>query len=228
MFIVGHRGARALAPENTLKAIRIGMGCADLIEVDIRCTHEGIPVIMHDPAVDRTTNGRGMVNELMYTEIKRLDAGQGEHVPTLNEVIETVRGKCGLIVEFKEERGVDRVVASVLGSGISPCWFVSFHPAPLCRVRELSPVAKTGFIFSRSTNDPLSAALTVKATAIFSKFVITGKELVERAHAAGLLVVVWTLNSIESFVQAESFEIDGISTDDPCFARLAMSRYSRS
>ncbi len=224
MFIVGHRGARALAPENTLKAIRIGMGCADLVEVDIRFTRDGIPVVMHDPVVDRTTDGRGMVNELSFSQIRQLDAGQGEHVPTLYEVIETVRGKCGLVVELKEEWGVDLVVASVLGSGISPCWFVSFHPTPLRRVRELSVVAKTGFIFSRMTNDPLSTALTITATALFPKFVITGKELVERAHAAGLLVVVWTLNSSDSFVQAENFGIDGISTDDPCLARSAMSR----
>ena len=77
MWIIGHRGARAIAPENTLKAIRAGMVCADYVEVDVRLSRDGIPVIIHDARLDRTTSGTGQVNDLELKELKELDAGDG-------------------------------------------------------------------------------------------------------------------------------------------------------
>ncbi|HQM56162.1 MAG TPA: glycerophosphodiester phosphodiesterase family protein, partial [Methanoregulaceae archaeon] len=94
MFIIGHRGARAVEPENTLRAMKTGMTCADYIEVDVRLSCEGIPVIMHDPMLDRTTNGTGSVNAHTLEELKSLDAGKGESIPTLEEVCRLVSGRC--------------------------------------------------------------------------------------------------------------------------------------
>ena len=74
MFIVGHRGARALAPENTLAAIGKGIRCADYIEVDTRLSSDGVPVIMHDESVDRTTSGTGDVHSFTVHELSTLDA----------------------------------------------------------------------------------------------------------------------------------------------------------
>ena len=75
MWIVGHRGARAIAPENTLRAIRAGMKCADYVEVDVRLSHDNIPVLIHDARLARTTSGTGQVNDMTLTELKGLDAG---------------------------------------------------------------------------------------------------------------------------------------------------------
>ena len=78
MFIIGHRGARAVEPENTLRAIRAGMRCARYVEVDVRLTRDRVPVILHDAGLERTTEGRGPVGDLGFTDVRRLDAGKGE------------------------------------------------------------------------------------------------------------------------------------------------------
>ncbi|WP_062397363.1 glycerophosphodiester phosphodiesterase family protein [Methanogenium cariaci] len=76
MFIVGHRGgAQAIHPENTVTALKEGMRCADFVEIDIRLTKDGIPVVMHDATLDRTTDGSGLVSEKTLREIQQFDAG---------------------------------------------------------------------------------------------------------------------------------------------------------
>ncbi len=224
MLIIGHRGARALAPENTLRAIRMGMRCADLVEIDIRNTRDGIPVVMHDTMVDRTTDGRGMVSSFSLAEIKKLDAGEGESVPTLSEAIAMARGNSGLVIEFKEESGVEAVVAEASKAGISPLWFVSFLEATLCRARMSSSDIKTGLIYSRLPADPVKTARAVVADAILPKFGIFDNSLVAQAHAADLAVIAWTLNSVDQIREADSMGLDGIASDDPCMARSVLAR----
>src|SRR4051794_23137839 len=101
---VAHRGASAYEPENTLrafeKAIELG---ADMSEIDLHLSKDGELIVMHDYSVDQTTNGHGAIKEMTLEEIKRLDAGQGEQVPTLQEVIDLVRGRNGLYIELKAE-----------------------------------------------------------------------------------------------------------------------------
>ncbi|RLG46262.1 MAG: glycerophosphodiester phosphodiesterase, partial [Thermoproteota archaeon] len=101
-FVVGHRGASAYEPENTVRSIRraFEMG-ADAVEVDARVSKDGHVVIIHDETVDRTTNGTGLVSELSLEEIRALDAGKGEKIPTLQEVLEEIRGKGCLFLEIK-------------------------------------------------------------------------------------------------------------------------------
>src|SRR5437660_7666970 len=99
---VGHRGAAALEPENTIRSFRraIELGC-DFAECDVHLTRDGQLAVMHDAAVDRTTNGSGPISDFTMAELKQLDAGQGERVPTLDEVLETVRGRIKLLIELK-------------------------------------------------------------------------------------------------------------------------------
>ncbi|HDI31391.1 MAG TPA: glycerophosphodiester phosphodiesterase, partial [Thermofilum sp.] len=89
MIVIGHRGMRFVEPENTLRAIERALRCGvDAVEVDVRMTKDGRLVLMHDETVDRTTDGEGRVRDLTFNEIRRLDAGKGERVPTLEEVLE--------------------------------------------------------------------------------------------------------------------------------------------
>ena len=105
MILTGHRGAAALEPENTLlsmqKAIDLGV---DQIELDVHLTRDQHLVVIHDTTVDRTTDGQGAVADFTLEEIKRLDAGKGERIPTLQEVIDLVRGKVVLQIELKGTR----------------------------------------------------------------------------------------------------------------------------
>src|SRR6266704_6290544 len=107
---IAHRGASARAPENTLaafaEAVRLG---ANAIELDVHLTADGVPVVIHDGTVDRTTNGRGEVAAMTLKDLRRLDAGawfssrfRGERIPTLEESLEFARGRCAMNVEIKE------------------------------------------------------------------------------------------------------------------------------
>ncbi len=219
MFIVGHRGARALEPENTLRAVRKGMGCADYVEVDARLTRDGIAVVIHDPTLDRTTDGKGEVREYPLRTLREFDAGLGEHIPTLEEVSREVKGTCGLFVEIKEEGSEKEVCRIISESGISDVYFVSFHPESLRQVAESLPGARRGLIFSKQTDESLTRAVEIDADAILPKFTLLSGDLVKKAHEAQIQVIPWTLNRESEIEMAERLGVDGLATDDPCGAK---------
>jgi len=219
MFIVGHRGARALEPENTLRAIRRGMVCADYVEVDARLSHDGIAVVIHDPTLDRTTNGKGGVREYPLHILREFDAGQGERIPTLEEVSREVKGTCGLFVEIKEEGSEEEICRIISESALSDVYFVSFHPESLGRVAGLLPGARRGLIFSKQTDESLARAVEIDAHAILPKFTLLSEDLIKKAHEEQIQVIPWTLNRESDIERAERLGVDGFATDDPCGAK---------
>jgi glycerophosphoryl diester phosphodiesterase len=219
MFIVGHRGARALEPENTLRAIRRGMVCADYVEVDARLSRDGIAVVIHDPTLDRTTDGKGEVKDYPFQALREFDAGRGERIPTLEEVSREVKGSCGLFVEIKEEGSEKEVCRTITGSGLSDVYFVSFHPESLGRVADLMPGARRGLIFSKQTNESFDRALEIGAHAILPKFTLLSGDLVQKSHEEQIQVIPWTLNRESEFERAERLGVEGFATDDPCGAK---------
>src|ERR671930_261980 len=106
MIVVGHRGCALLEPENTLRAFRraLELGC-DYVETDVRFTRDGELILMHDETVDRTTSGS--VADLTFAELRALDAGQGEQVPTLAELLPLLRGRAQILCELKGEDTAD-------------------------------------------------------------------------------------------------------------------------
>jgi glycerophosphoryl diester phosphodiesterase len=222
MFIIGHRGSAATEPENTLRALRSGMKCAHFVEVDVRTTQDGIPVIMHDPTVDRTTSGKGKVSENTLSVLKQLDAGKGESIPTLEEVLRLVEGRCGLVVELKEERDPGPVLEQIRPSRVEPLLIVSFHAAVLKEVKRTLRYARTGFIFSHADPDPLEISAVIHADMIFPRYTLLTPALVEEAHHRNLKVVPWTLNSSVEIHIASEMQADGFATDDPCRAKQVL------
>jgi glycerophosphoryl diester phosphodiesterase len=98
---IGHRGAAGHAPENTVAAIRKGIALGvDFVEIDVRRTSNGGLVVLHDETVNRTTNGKGRVDRLSLQEVKKFNAGNGEHIPTLEEVLKVATGVAGLMLEL--------------------------------------------------------------------------------------------------------------------------------
>lgn len=222
MFVVGHRGARSAAPENTLNAIRTGMVCAGFIEVDVRLSLDRVPHIMHDPEVDRTTDGRGRVRDMTIDELGQLDAGNGEHVPTLSDVCRLVRGICGLFVEIKEPGTEMEICAVLVREAVSPVWVVSFHSSVLETVAEILPGTLTGLIFSHQMPGAADQAVKKNIHALLPRFDIAERALVTAAHSRGIKVVPWTLNRAGEWAQAADMGVDGFATDDPCAAKVWM------
>jgi len=219
MLIVGHRGARALEPENTLRALRRCMACADLVEVDLRLTRDGIPVAIHDATVDRTTDGTGPVKSYTIEDLTRLDAGEGETIPTLREVLDLVHEELGLVVEIKEP-GTEAIIASVIMDRMPERLFmVSSNPESVTMAKRLLPGVQAGLIYSGATDDPIGLARSVQADVILPRWDRVSREVVEQAHGAGLLVIPWTLNREADIEEAARLGVDGFASDDPCAAR---------
>jgi glycerophosphoryl diester phosphodiesterase len=142
---IGHRGARGHAPENTLLSIDTGILLgADMIEFDVqRCEHELI--VIHDPRLERTTNGSGRVDERKFAYLRSLDAGQGQQVPTLQEVLDLVEARAPLNIEIKSAGGTAARVATVLREALSDGWspsqflVSSFHLPELYEFKQAAP-----------------------------------------------------------------------------------------
>jgi len=148
--VVCHRGASFFAPENTLAAARICYNQGfQFVEIDVRTTADGIPIVMHDPIVDRTTDGHGLVSDLTWAEIERLDAGAwfdpfytGEPVPRLEDHLRLAKGNGGLYIEIKDGREAAVLDAVICGGMETRCFFWSEHASCLERLRQAAPSAR--------------------------------------------------------------------------------------
>lgn len=214
--VIGHRGARALAPENTLLAIRAAAECkADLVEVDVRLSKDGVLVLMHDETVDRTTKGKGKVEDLFLAQLQSEDLmGMGQSVPTLAEATAlTGELHLGIVVEMKEE-GIEELVAEELKG--STALVTSFYHSSLQAIKEISNL-KTGIIISSLPVRPVDLAVWAGADAIFPKR--TNPRLFQEAHRRGIEVYPWTINSADEANWLIRLGADGLVTDDPCIIR---------
>lgn len=219
MFIIGHRGAGALAPENTLLALQKGMACADFVEIDVHLTKDAIPVAIHDATVDRTTDGTGPVEGYTMEELKKLNAGEGERIPTLREVLDIVHGQTGLIVEIKVP-GTEAIVVSVLMDRMPQRLILtSLNPESVAMAKNLLPGVQVGLISVAAIDDPARVARQVQADLILPLWGYLTLDMVEQMHDAGLLVVPWTLDAEDDLEEAAQLGVDGLLTDDPCGAR---------
>ena len=216
MLRIGHRGARAYAPENTLmsfkKALEIGV---DAIELDVRKTKDNQLVVIHDADVKRTTDGEGLVSELTLKEIKGFDAGNGEKIPTLEETLNFLDKKVKVFVELKEVGIEKQVLLIAHEKGLEKnVVIVSFIEDALRKVRELDKDIGTGLIYARHKN-PLKAALELKAGYLLALYSFTHTANVEKAHECGLKVIVWTINSPQEVEKYAKKGVDGIASDKP-------------
>jgi len=216
MLRVGHRGARAYEPENTLrsfkKAIELGV---DAVELDVRRTRDGEIVVIHDAEVDRTTNGKGLVRELTLKEIKQLVTEKGEKIPTLEEALDFLDKKVKILIELKETDFEDTVMNLIREKGLeNNVIIVSFLEEALRRVRELDDEVETGLIYARHKN-PIRAALELRANYLLPLYRFTHTANVQKAHENGLKVIVWTINEEKEVSEYVKKGVDGIASDKP-------------
>ena len=215
--VVGHRGAAGLEPENTLpsieKAIELGV---DQIEVDARVTKDGRLVVIHDETVDRTTNGHGYVKYLTFDELRKLDAGDGERIPTLREVLEHTKGKVILQIELKVKEAAEPVVNLVEEmDAVVNVVITSFMHELLEKVHQLNPNIRTGALFFDVEGDIYRRALDVHSDTIHVYHKNIDASLAEKAHRRGLKVEAWNPDEEEEMKRMIDHGVDVISSNRP-------------
>jgi len=229
-FIAGHRGDRAEAPENTLPAVqRAFEGNMVFVEVDVRLSADGVPVLIHDETVDRTTNGTGRVDSLTLAELRRLDAGSwysseytGVTIPTLDEflaLLATSRTKA--MIELKgvwPAEGIAAVAALVSEHGVgNRTVAASFEPETLQQLLAGAPDIPRLVLARELPKDAVAEVHAHHAIALVTNptALAVAPETVHLLHDAGLGILLYTLNEQESWAEALAMGVDGIITDTP-------------
>ena len=242
--VVAHRGASSTRPENTIpsfeEAIRLGAG---MVEFDVRLSRDDVPVVIHDPAVDRTTDGRGLVHELTAAQLSSLNAGTEAvptHVPTLAEVLRCVSGLAAIAAEIKNIPGepafeptgepiVEAVHAELERQGFDGAVLVvSFNPSSIAASKLVAPNVPTGFL----TTDlvPPREALAYAASAGHDMVlpgtrasIPAGPSFVDEVHAAGLRLGTWTVDDPETVRMLLDRGFDAVASNDPGMALAVLA-----
>jgi len=222
MLKVGHRGARAYEPENTLRsferALELGV---DAVEFDVRGTRDDEVVVIHDARVDRTTGAKGSVREMTLQQIKQLVLEKDQKTPTLEEALDFLDRKVKIVIELKENGLEKKVLSSVREKGLEKnVIIVSFLEKTLSKIRELDDEVETGLIYVRHRN-PIQSALKLGAKYLLPFYRFTHSSDVEKAHDNGLRVIVWTINDREEVSKYVRKGVDGIASDKPDILRTA-------
>jgi glycerophosphoryl diester phosphodiesterase len=244
--VVAHRGASSTRPENTLssfeEAIRLG---AQIVEFDVRLTRDGVPIVMHDPAVDRTTDGTGFVHELKAAEIARLHVDGQAGVPTLDAVLEVLSGRAGAAIEIKNIPGepafdparepiVEAVHAGLGRVGFEgPVLVISFNPSSIAASKASAPGVPTGFL-TTDLIDPREALAFAVAQGHDMVLpgtrasIPAGATFVEEVHAAGVRAGTWTVDDPETVRMLFDRGFDAVASNDPAMALGVLTERARS
>jgi len=214
---IGHRGAAGHVLENTLgsieKAIELGV---DYVEIDLRLTRDGHVVVLHDATVDRTTKGHGRIKDLTLAQLKRIKTKDGQHVPTLEEVLKLTDGRGGLMLELKI-RGLAKPVTEIVErSGFSsPVIYASFNHRELVRIRQILPKAEILALFDKAPIRPKAFVAKLHPSHIGIHFQRLTKPLAKAFHDNRVRMVVFTVNERSEMERVMDIRVDGIISDYP-------------
>ena len=227
-LIIGHRGASGHAPENTLTAFNLAMEHqADGIELDVMLSKDAQVVVIHDDTVDRTTNGSGRVKEMTLEALRSLDAGGGERIPTLEEVLDTFGGQCLINIELKNYAApfdaLPVIVAKLLNNYDFPekVLISSFNPLNFKRFRRHCPGIKQGMLTIPNKANHWIYRL-FKYDAIHPYYEDVDRELVVKAKSRQQAVNVWTVDNPDEIRRLAALEINSLITNYPLEARKAL------
>lgn len=215
--VVGHRGARGLEPENTLRSFRKALDLGvDVLECDVHMTRDGRAILMHDHTLDRTTDGTGAPGDFTFADIRKLDAGQGEKIPALEELLDLVQGQVELHVELKDPEALMPVLEIVNTYQARDWVFLTSGDTDLLkRLRTVDPDIRVEHIFGDPPEDAVRRVLTVKATRTSCRFDYLTGPFVDDCHGHGLEVIAWPPNTPEELQHALEFDVDIVCSDRP-------------
>ena len=230
--VTSHRGFSHDIPENTIPAIykAIDEG-ADYVEVDVRVTKDGVPVLLHDSSLKRTTGLKKNIYDTTYEVVAELDAGTwmdksfaGTRIPTLQEALENCKGRVMLNLDLKyrnDEEGLTEKVVALIEEYemVWQCVITSTSLKCLEEVKELNPDIRTGYI----TYQLYSGLIENEAVDFFSmKSNLITKNILGTIHDNGKELIVWTVNSKTEIERLRRIGVDNIITDNPAYAKQVM------
>ncbi len=238
-LVIGHRGAMGYRPENTMPSFEHALALgADCVEFDVHLTRDGVPVVIHDDTVERTTNGQGLVRDHTLSELQRLEAGTwfgpeyaGARIPTLDEVLEWAR-LSGMVVDVEIKNapiyyaGIEEaVVAALRRAGMGDQAVVSsFDHHAVKRVGELDPDLVLGVLYgARPADAGLCLAQLVGAQVLLPHEAYARAADIQAAHAAGLTVVPWTTSDPERICELIAAGVDGVCSNHPDVVRQTVA-----
>jgi len=224
---IAHRGASAYEPENTLRAFELALAMdATMLEVDIHLSADGHPVVIHDTQLARTTDGQGRVTDLILSDLRRLDAGRGERIPTLIEAMECARGRAQLYIELKNQFSTEPVVHALQSNDfVDQAILASFYPWLLQKAKFLEPRLRTSMMVRMEdrSNDYISWALTIEADYVHPCWeeaadfphVLVPPDLIASIRNRGLGIFLWHEERPEELNELVKLDVDGICTNTP-------------
>lgn len=220
--IIAHRGASGKAPENTLAAFKAALHIkVDAIECDVQKCRSGQLVVIHDRQLKRITGKRGKVRKTKLATLRKFDAGKGEKIPTLKEVLELIDARVGINIEIKSRRTAVSLAQMIRNSIRTGPWktedfFISsFYYRELRRFHELFPEIPIALLYNKKPKRlkkrikvlrPFAASLNVK-------YIRT--PWIRRVHDHGLKVYVWTVDDTRIARQLQNEKVDGFFTNYP-------------
>lgn len=227
---VAHRGAGKLAPENTLAAFRLGAAHGyRMAECDVKLSADGVPFLMHDAGLERTTNGTGTGGDRPWAELSRLDAGgwhsrgyAGEPLPTLDAVAAYMRANgFALNIEIKPTPGVEHRTGQVVAEHAARLWadadvpplLSSFRPEALQGAQEVAPQLPRALLLDTLWDGWAGAAASLGCVAVVTNFRLMDAALRQQLRNTGLRALVYTVNEAEEAERLLALDIDGIITD---------------
>jgi glycerophosphoryl diester phosphodiesterase len=225
--VVAHRGASGNFPENTLLAFAHGLADgADALELDVRTTADNVPVVLHDESLDRTTNGTGLLRSTRFADLRRLDAGRGERIPSLSEVLEQFP-QVPIILEVKEARATQAIKTElvrhdartrVLVGGFEHAAIAPFgdgwsRSASRREVASFWAGAKAGLPWWVRVKKSAYVAFTVPEC--HGRWRVVDARFTRRASVAGKPVHVWTVDDVSDGRRLRGIGVNGIITNFP-------------
>lgn len=225
---IAHRTAMGHAPENTLLGVRRALELgADGIEIDVQLCADGFPVLLHDQLLERTTNGAGPVGEATIAQLRELDAGQGEYVPTLTETLAVVNGQMLLVVELKTAPGDDAealaeaTLREIAAADALPwCWLWSFDSAAVAALSErapriVGPGARIAHLCMLPGPEIYQRCAELGLQGVSMHYTACTEEQVAACRAHGLAAFAWTANEPAEIERLAGLDVTGIVGDYP-------------
>lgn len=229
MKIFGHRGALGYKPENTLASFRKALELnVDMIELDVYTLASGEVVVIHDSRVDRTTNGTGYVADFSLEALRELDAGSGEKIPLLTEVLDLIDKNVPVNIELKGTETAIKVADIVKTYKTDHGWtdelflISSYNHIELQIFKRIMPSIKVGALVSHIPTDYAAFAEQLGAFSANLDAEFINLEYVTDAHSRGIQVFAYTVNNENEVKRMQDLGVDGIFTNYPDLARLSL------
>ena len=233
MQVIGHRGAAALAPENTWAGFDVAVSLGvDAIETDVRATSDGTLILLHDERLARTTNGQGFVRETPWSVIKTLDAGgwfgaefRGARVPLFGETLARYGRRVPLIIEIKQLDLEVRVLELVREQGlVDSVAFTSFYFPVVQNLKLLAPEVTVGFLASDVQEQTVERVLAAGLDQFCPPAKAISPEQVRAWQGRGLDIRAWGAHDPELMRTAIAAGVDGMTVDFPHLLLKALGR----